>query len=338
MAVRRLELCGSLMIAVFICWLTIHSAAAPYGEPAMLNPKAFARARGFIKSKARPLEQVLFDFHFADGSGDAVIRELAKFQNGDGGFASDLESDTRWTGSSPLGTMKALRILNEVGATDKNIHVQAAIRYLLAAFDEENGLWHALPKEANSAPHAPWWNVSDQTGKCEVESPVFPTAALAAYLRAYSKSLPPGFLQRITKPSLDFLSRAPVRMPMPDIEMATELVQSLPPQERAKATNKLRSVLATVVVRDPRKWATYNIKPLTFIHSPNSPFYADFADAIQANLDYIISTQQSDGGWGLTWSWENVDPVAWKAAEKEWRGVVTLENLETLESFRRISQ
>ena len=271
------------------------------------------------------------------GSRDAVMSELVKFQNGDGGFASDLESDTRWTGSSPLGTMKALRILNEIGATDKDVHVQSAIRYLLAVFDEKNGLWHAIPKEANSAPHAPWWNVSDDTGKCEVESPVFPTAAIAGYLRAYSKSLPPGFLQRITKSSLDYLSRAPVRMPMPDIEMLTELVQTLPSKERINAANKLRSVLATVVVRDPQKWRTYNIQPLTFVHSPESPLYPGLADAIPANLHYIISTQQNDGGWGLTWSWENVDPVAWKAAEKEWRGVVALENLEKLRSFRRIA-
>jgi hypothetical protein len=211
------------------------------------------------------------------------------------------------------------------------------IRYLLAVFDENNGLWHALPKEANSAPHAPWWNVSGQTGKCEVESPVFPTAAIAGYLRPYSKSLPPGFLQRITKSSLDFLSRAPVRMPMPEIEMVSELVQSLPPQERVKATSKLQRVLATVVVRDPRKWGRYNVQPLTFIRSPDSPLYPGLADAVPANLGYIISTQQKDGGWGLTWSWESIDPTAWKAAEKEWRGVVTLENLEKLESFGRIA-
>jgi len=119
--------------------------------------------------------------------------------------------------------------------------------------------------------------------------------------------------------------------------MLTELLPNASFRERITAANKLRSVLATVVVRDPRKWGTYNIQPLTFVHSPDSPLYADLADAIPANLDYIISAQQNDGGWGLTWSWENVDPMAWKAAKKEWRGVVTLEDLERLDSFRRIA-
>jgi len=73
----------------------------------MLSHEAFARAEVFINETARPLERALFAFYFAHGSRDAVIAELAKFQNSDGGFASCLESDTRWCGSSPLGAMKA---------------------------------------------------------------------------------------------------------------------------------------------------------------------------------------------------------------------------------------
>ena len=34
---------------------------------------------------------------------------------------------------------------------------------------------------------------------------------------------------------------------------------------------------------------------------------------------------------------EERNPTAWKVAEKEWRGVVAVENLQTLESFRRIA-
>ena len=65
--------------------------------------------------------------------------------------------------------------------------------------------------------------------------------------------------------------------------------------------------------------------------------YPEMETAVGANLDYIIPTQKSDGGWGLTWSWEERNPTAWKLAEKEWRGVVTLETLQTLEAFRRIA-
>ena len=303
----------------------------------MLSPDAFAKAQVFINETARPLERTLFAFYFTHGNREAVIAELAKFQNKDGGFASCLESDTRWCGSSPLGAMKALRTLTDVGAPADDPRVKGVIRFLLASFDDKQGVWHALPKEANSAPHASWWAVREDTGKCEVESPVFPTAALAGYLQKYSEGLPSGFEQRITESSLNYLASAPVNMKMPDIESLVELVRLLPSGQSTAGFRKLNRVLSLVVVQDTKQWNSYNLKPLTFVHSPRSPLYTGMEEAAAANLDYIISAQKSDGGWGLTWSWEDRNPAAWKLAEKEWRGVVTLEALQTLEAFRRIA-
>jgi hypothetical protein len=179
--------------------------------------------------------------------------------------------------------------------------------------------------------------VREETGKCEVESPLFPTAALAGYLQNYAVLLPPGFLKRITDSSLNYLAASPTRMQMPDIESLIELVRLLPPSQSTDAVRKLNRVLAITVVQDPKEWNSYNVKPLTFVHSPQSPFYPEMENAVGANLDYTISTQKSDGGWGLTWSWEDRNPAAWKVAQQEWRGVVSLENLRTLQAFRRIA-
>jgi hypothetical protein len=302
----------------------------------MLSAESFIRAKAFIEHTGRPLEQALFHFHFEQGSADQVIAELAKFQNADGGFATYLESDSRWNESSPNSTRVGLRILNEVKAPVQNAHVQAAVKYLLANFDESKGYWHALPKEANAAPHAPWWHVHEDTGKCEVESPVFPTAAIAGYLRPYNGLLPKGFLDRITDSSLNYVAAAPVRMQMSDIDMLTELVRLLPPDQREAAVQKLRTVLAAVVVRDLREWTNYGIQPLSFIHSLESPFYPGLERDVDVNLDYVVQTQKQDGGWALNWSWGESDPNAWKIAEREWRGVMTLEKLERLEGFHRI--
>ena len=321
-----------------ILWCSIAECRTPDKPLAMLSREAFASAGAFINATARPLDRALFAFYFAHGSRDAVIAELAKFQNDDGGFASCLESDTRWCGSSPLGAMKALAIFTDLRTPAGDPHVKAVIKYLLASFDEKAGIWHALPREANAAPHASWWEVRADTGKCEVESLVFPTAALAGYLQNYAELLPPGFLKRITESSLNYLAVAPVRMQMPDIETLIELVRSLPPGQSTDAIRKLKSVLGVVVVQDPKHWDSYNVKPLTFVHDPKSPFFPEVEKAVAANLDYIISTQKPDGGWGLTWSWAERDAAAWKVAEKEWRGIVTLENLKTLQAFHRITQ
>ena len=328
-------LCCVLPMMLLCC---IAECSSPDEHSTMLSREAFARAEAFISETARPLDRALFAFYFAHDSRDAVIVELAKFQNDDGGFASCLESDTRWCGSSPLGAMKALGILTDLGVPASDPHVKAVVKYLLASFDDKHGMWHALPKEANAAPHASWWEVREDTGKCEVESPLFPTAALAGYLQNYAELLPPGFVKRITESSLNYLAAAPVRMPMPDIESLIELVRLLPPGQSTDPVRKLKSVLAEVVVRDPKQWDSYNVKPLTFIHGPQSPFFPEVEKAVGANLDYMMSAQKPDGGWGLTWSWEERNAAAWKVAEREWRGVVTLENLKTLQGFRRIAQ
>jgi hypothetical protein len=304
----------------------------------MLGPDSFAKAKEFINRTGRPLERALFRFQFEQGSAAEVIAELAKFQNPDGGFATYLESDSRWPGSSPNGTRVALKILNEVKAPTQDAHVQAAVRYLLATFDEHSGTWRALPKVANTAPHAPWWNVHEESGKCDVDSPVFPTAALAGYLQRYHALLPDGFLKRITDSSLKYLADAPVKMQMSDIDMLTELERLLSADhpQRESAIKKLRSALNAVMVRDPHEWATYGIQPLSFVDSPHSPFYPGLEKEASINLDYIIQTQKEDGGWSLNWSWSDSDPAAWKIAEREWRAVMTLEKLERLEGFHRI--
>ena len=330
---HKLAVVASIAVLSVATWSSAQTKELP-----MLSAVSFAKAKDFIIRTGRPLERARFRVHFEQGSASDVIAELAKFQNPDGGFATYLESDSRWTGSSPNGTRVALKILTDVKAPPQDPRVQAAVKYLLATFDEHTGTWRALPQEANAAPHAPWWHVHEDTGKCEVDSPVFPTAAVAGYLQRYSALLPSGFLNRITNSSLKYLADAPVKMQMSDIDMLTELVRFLPPDhpQRETAIQKLRAVLSAVVERDPQKWTTYGIQPLSFIDSRNSPFYPGLEKEAAVSLDYILRTQNEDGGWPLNWSWADVDPAAWKIAEQEWRAVMTLEKLERLEGFRRI--
>ena len=72
--------------------------------------------------------------------------------------------------------------------------------------------------------------------------------------------------------------------------------------------------------------------------SQRSPFLRGLEDAVAANLDYIITTQQEDGSWQPTWSWAEAWPEVWEQARQEWAGVLTLETLLTLERFSRIEE
>ena len=65
-----------------------------------LSPQDYERARAFIRSQARPLDQRLFEYLFESGPGRAVISELERYQNSDGGLGHALEPDFRLKASS----------------------------------------------------------------------------------------------------------------------------------------------------------------------------------------------------------------------------------------------
>jgi hypothetical protein len=319
--------------------ITTASAAASNPETSTvhkLRHDSFVRAGRFIQHTGRPLEQALYAWEFDHGSPKAVVAALATFQNPDGGFAARLESDHRWQGSSATAAMVALRVLDRVKTSPDDRVVRSLVKYLLATFDEKVGRWHAMPIEANAAPHAPWWDVHADSGKCVVESAVFPTAAIAAHLRPYSALLPPGFLDRITRASLQYLEDSSIDIAMPDVDVLTDLAAHLPPNVRDPYVIRLREVLAKAVVRDPLQWSSYGIQPTSYVEAPASPFYSGLEADVAVNLDYIVSMQRTDGGWDPNWSWSDVNPSAWQAALKEIRASITLQNLEKLTAYQRI--
>lgn len=116
------------------------------------------RARDFVRSKARPLEQALYGFHLERAGPEGVLAALAGFQNTDGGFGHGLEPDLALPGSSVICTTRSVQMLAEVGAPANHPLVAGGIRYLLATYDHPNRVWEIVPRSANSFPHAGWWH------------------------------------------------------------------------------------------------------------------------------------------------------------------------------------
>ena len=80
----------------------------------------------------------------------------------------------------------------------------------------------------------------------------------------------------------------------------------------------------------------YSSRPPQVADTPESPFIAGIEDAMAANLDYEITSQNPDRSWTPTWSWNDAFPGAWAKAKNEWSGVITLNKLLILRRFRRI--
>lgn len=299
-----------------------------------LSEDQFRRAVNFIESRARPLEKSLYAYHFAGGAVEEVLDELAKFQNGDGGFGRGLETDLRLDDSSVIATTIAFQRFREVHAPADHPIVIKACRYLASTYDADHVKWHIIPTNVDDAPHAPWW-VHD--GDLE-KSMSNPRAEIAGYLNDYPQHFPAEMRDVVTQSVVEHLFSQPDEMEMHDLLCYLRLYETpnLPSNIRASLLEKLKRVVNSAVERDPEQWKSYGLQPLNVITSPESPFAADFATAIQQNLDFVIENQGADGGWAPSWSWGDQWQDAWEQAKREVTGVLTLENLRKLRAFGRI--
>ena len=178
-----------------------------------LSKEQFKRAVDFMLSGARPLEKSLYAYHFTGGSAEEVLVELAKFQNGDGGFGHGLETDLRLKDSSVIATTIAFQHFREVNAPADHPSVIKACGYLVSGYDAEHINWHIIPANVDDAPHAPWW-VHD--GDLE-KSMSNPRAEIAGYLNEYPQHFPAEMREKVTQSVLDYLYGQPDEMVMFDL-------------------------------------------------------------------------------------------------------------------------
>lgn len=287
----------------------------------------------FMKSGARPLEKALFAYHFTGGASEAVLTELEKFQNDDGGFGHGLEPDLQLRDSSVIATTIAFQHFREVNAPSSHPMVARACQYLVSTYDAQHLNWQVTPANVDDAPHAPWWLYDGDLQK----RPINPRAEIAGYLHDYPEHFPENMRQQVTESVLETLFSHPDTMEMHDLLCYVRLseTRNLPQPTRAAIVEKLKIIVETIVVRDPEQWKSYGLPPLGVIASPDSPFAPSFESEIEQNLNFIIQSQSASGSWEPSWNWGDQWVDAWEGAKREWSGVITLGNLRQLQAFGR---
>jgi hypothetical protein len=306
-----------------------------------LSPQQFEKARRFLLNGARPLERTLFCFHFENGSEEAVADALSAFRNPDGGFGRALEPDVRTPSSSALATALALRILAETEPDEEEDLVPPAIEYLLRTLDRKALTWRAVPDDVNDHPHAPWWHDEDGSlAKTFDQFRIIPRVLLMAMLHHYAAQVPAKMLRSLTDAVIETISGVDVLGTGggSDLEYVLILAQvpGLPNSARDLLVERLRHAVPSVVVRDPAKWNGYCITPLRAAPTPTSVGADAIRDLTETHIDWILGRQTEEGTWNPTWSWSGGYPEAWAEAEREWKGILTLEVLLSLRAYGRI--
>ena len=274
----------------------------------------------FITTRGRSLECTLWSNLFDGGPVEEVLEELGKYQNDDGGFGKALEPDLRALESSALCTTFALDLLVDLSMGPEEPLVDGAITYLLDTYDDSRHVWRIIPPTADTSPHAPWWN-QEELDTAFQGFLANPRAKICGYLFHYQELTPSELRVDLLNRVLSHVESEPDKVFADTLKCYVSLYQckNLPADARVRLKLRLDRMIPVSVESDSSRWGNYCLKPISVIKSAQSPFRDRISEALHENLDYESRTQCDDGSWPF-WSWGDLYPRDWAAAEREWRG------------------
>jgi hypothetical protein len=275
-------------------------------------------AHHFLAATGRVLELRRFERLFLGGDAAPVRDAVAAYRNADGGFGNALEPDGRTPHSQPAATEQALRILHQADAWDDFL-AEEACDQLQATAPAEGGAIFVDPN-VEGWPHAPWWQPSEGAS-------LISTGQIAGTL--YARGVVHPWLARATDlmwARIDALQDPGAY----DLYGTLRFLDHVPDRARAEmALERVAPAVREVVTLDPDAPGEVH-GPLGFAPAPDSIARRLFEPAdIAAHLDHLAAGQQDDGGW-------TVNFPAWSpAAGADWRGVATVDALDTLRRNER---
>lgn len=282
----------------------------------------FDAAATFIAANARVVDRRRFQRMLGDGAAQPVRDAVTAYRNEDGGFGHALEPDCRAPGSQPLAVDLALRILDEADAWDEGL-VLRACDWLAAVAPDEGGAAFVEPT-ISGWPHAPWW-VPEEGHPASLIA----TGLITGTLQARGTSHP--WLDRATE--VMWARIGSLTEPSGyDMFGVLRFLQHVPDRDRARQVfGRVGPLIIDrkLVSLDPETPGEVHF-PLDFAPEPDSLARGLFDDAtIKAHLDHLAQAQRDDGGWTFNW-------LAWSpAAEREWRGFLTVDALRVLRANGR---
>jgi hypothetical protein len=288
-----------------------------------MNTPDFDAAASFIAANARVLDRRTFQRLFQHGSAGPVRDAVAAYRNDDGGFGHGLEPDGRAPSSQPAAVEMALRLMDTADAWDDAL-VLGACDWLASVAPAEGGAAF-VGADLADWPHAPWW--VPEPGN---PASLFPTGMITGTLHARQVSHP--WLERATEV---MWARIGGLAEPSGYEMFGVLafLAHVPDRDRARATfGRVGPLIIDrgLVALDPEAPGEVH-GPLDFAPEPGSLARSLFDDVtIKAHLDHLAQAQLDDGGWTFNWP-------AWSpAAERDWRGFLTVDALRVLRANDRL--
>ena len=284
----------------------------------------------YILENARPLELAIYKYYFENESNHAVVDELSKFQNSDGGFGNALEPDFFNPNSSPIATNDAINTLYCVNALNKNSDmVKGIVKYLAShdSLDEDKKRWLFAIDSNKDYPHAIWWEK-----KGDGISKFNPSISLAAFITCYGNRT--SLYEEIIKEGFEYLQTGG-EISGDDINCYLLAYELLTANSISNIVNLdtckdlLCKAIKNCICKDIEKYGVeYVPMPSVIFTGRHLEFITpEIKPLITAEKDILGKLQMEDGGFDITWKWYTPYPDEYEQARAWWRPRITIEKL-----------
>lgn len=305
-----------------------------------LSQKAYQEISEWIHRNVRPLDLALWQYHFENGSRDAVISALAYYQNSDGGFGNTIDPDNWNPSSTPYNAQIVIKMLRQIDFTDVTHPIyQSIFRYLEnTEHKAEYGWFFTIPSN-DDYPHGCWWDFNAQTNTFQS---IGTTASLCGFILRYGNNESKLYRMAFSYAEM-LIEKLKLTTEYGDIGVLgyCELLEDIEGAglmdcfDYAYLREKVPCVVRNKIHNEKNNFMA---NPLEFVLSRNSRFYEENKDEVEAALDLIIDQRPALGVWNIPWEWYNGDkyPKAFAISENWWRSLKAIEKLLQLKSFGRL--
>ena len=211
--------------------------------------------------------------------------------------------------------------------------VQRGLAWLETAFDWTRGVWPIIDRAVDLAPHAPWWAWDEYLAARWNGFRFNPGAELLGVLYAWREAAAPALVARAEQALISDLAAGAEPRGAYDIKCALRLIRTAATPVDVRAPLEVLALQA-IAGLDPDD---AHAPLLELAPAPGARLADLFAARVDAAFDHLLAEQAADGGWSPFWDWSAVDATAWRAAERDWRGVLTRQALEALLAYGRVA-
>ncbi len=301
----------------------------------MLAKAQLHKMDSWMQINARPYDRAKWNYLFNGGSKDAIVQEMLKYQNADGGMGSGFENDVLCPLSAAIPTAEAIFQAYEYDLDCSADWFKAILRYFEHSVQNIPKYWEDTPKEAMDYPHAPWWSYAP----CTEFSPN-PCAVVASAFIRYGTESQRKLGIKIADDCFKLLKSNDFCGDHDSLNIQT-LVEQLYAINSPLINGEILSAMSRRIVDntcfDSSKWRDYYFNPLDFVTSPSSLWYKYVESGIEDALDFFLDTVNDEGVWEPNFSWGTDSDVSRKVTEN-WKGYITVKRAKILLNFGRIEK